>query len=43
MAAVAASGGEYDGGNLGNTKLTTELTITVVKPMRPSCTSLTAS
>lgn len=31
MAAVAASGGEYDGGNLGNTKLTTELTITVVK------------
>ena len=31
MAAVAANGGEYDGGNLGNTKLTTELTITVVK------------
>jgi hypothetical protein len=31
MVAVAASGGEYDGGNLGNTKLTTELTITVVK------------
>ena len=31
MAAVAASGGEYDGGSLGNTKLTTELTITVVK------------
>ncbi len=30
MAAVAA-GGEYDGGNLGNTKLTTGLTITVVK------------
>lgn len=31
MVAVAASGGEYSGGNLGNTKLTTELTITVVK------------
>ena len=31
MAAVAASGGEYSGGSLGNTKLTTELTITVVK------------
>ena len=31
MAAVAANGGEYDGGNLGNTKLTTELTITAVK------------
>lgn len=31
MVAVAASGGEYDGGSLGNTKLTTELTITVVK------------
>ena len=31
MVAVAANGGEYDGGNLGNTKLTTELTITVVK------------
>ena len=31
MVAVAASGGEYSGGNLGNTKLTTELTITAVK------------
>jgi hypothetical protein len=31
MVAVAASGGEYSGGSLGNTKLTTELTITVVK------------
>ena len=31
MVAVAASGGEYDGGSLGNTKLTTELTITAVK------------
>ena len=31
MVAVAASGGEYSGGNLGNTRLTTELTITVVK------------
>ena len=28
---VAASGGEYSGGNLGNTKLTTELTIAVLK------------
>lgn len=31
MVAVAASGGEYSGGNLGNTKLTTDLAITVVK------------
>lgn len=31
MVAVAANGGEYSGGNLGNTKLTTGLTITVVK------------
>ncbi len=36
---LVASGGEYDGGNLAILKLTTELTITVVKPMRPSCTS----
>ncbi len=31
MVVVAAGGGEYSGGSLGNTKLTTELTITVLK------------
>ncbi len=41
MAAVA-SGGEYDGGSLGN-KLTTRLTITVKTDAAELATSLTAS